>query len=218
MKLKILTLILLCPVFLMAQKYDTISNREEFYEHLFDNFQLNKLSTNLLLEQGHPFTRIDYYNGELSDSNYVDETELRKIYATLFTMQIKEKNQLKHYSEIEDLFAKGKGSNDTIYMAGFAFHYNRLIENAISSGEIILKNKKLVNNSNKIEDEFFVEKSMFAMGSLGSQELKQNQTFYLDNKSFFSNNEFKKKDLKVDFGDGNGFRELKPGSYYTIRY
>ncbi|WP_296618254.1 hypothetical protein, partial [Marivirga sp.] len=88
----------------------------------------------------------------------------------------------------------------------------------ISSGEIILKNKKLVNNSKKIEDEFFVEKSMFAMGMLGRQELQQNQTFYLDNKSFFSDNEFKKKDLKVDYGDGNGFIDLKPGTYYSVNY
>lgn len=218
MKTKILITLLLSPIFLQAQKYDIISNQEEFYEHVFDNFQLNKLSTNFLLEQGHPFARIDYYNGNLSVLNTVDETALRKIYATLYNMQIKEKNQLKHHSKIEKILNKASKGQDKLSIIGYAFQYNRLPENALSSGDVVLKNKKLVNKSRKKSDTFFQEKSMFAMGLLGKQNLKQTQTFYFDQNLFFSGNHFKNKQLKVDFGDGSGLMELVPNSYYTVNY
>jgi hypothetical protein len=79
--LALLCLFLFCSGYFIGQGWVTESSWIQSSESVFDHVDMTQIPSGLLYEKALPFSKMKNYNGQLNDSNFVEETQFQLIAA-----------------------------------------------------------------------------------------------------------------------------------------
>ncbi len=123
--------------------YDTTT----FYGKMNYTFApLNKalINTGLLREYGIDFENPDNYTGKtLHDSNWVNLTDWRVLYASLYSQQITNASNLLYLDSVNKIISQSSMSNQPVSFVGLYYNFQGLDTNAVSRNLIRISNGQL---------------------------------------------------------------------------
>lgn len=174
------------------QGYDTTT----FYGKMNYTFApLNKafINTGLLREYGIDFENPDNYTGKtLHDSNWVNLTDWRALYASLYSQQITNTANMLGLDSVNKILSQYSMSNQPVSFAGLYYYFQGLDTNAVSRGLIYVNNGQLFDATppqdfSKITPTAYITYGAFAIAPTRQHILTGNTQFILKPEMFFSN-------------------------------
>lgn len=217
-------LFFLCGIFfctiLHAQRHtDTIWKHE--INRVFENVDISKLRTGLLLDYALEFTNVEAYNGTITDSTDVNITAYSNIYKTLFmakantdttympTMEVVAKRWYKHRLDLNP------DEDGVIVLSGLFFEYNKISPDAISRRLITVDDNKYYTSGSP---EAFIEGKTVAFAPPLANLNSLDFWVTLPKDMFLSNLPQDNLQIEIDFNDGNGYQYITFGQQVHVVY
>jgi Secretion system C-terminal sorting domain len=211
--LALLCLFLFCSGYSIGQGWVTESSWIQSSESVFDHVDMTQIPSGLLYEKALPFSKMKNYNGQLSDSNFVEETQFQLIAAHIAACGVFTNSA---WITPDALHAGHSGGAD-IPMSMILYQYDMFKSDVLNGQYFSIQNNQLFDIPNRPNSPY---QPNHVAALLLSDSIRNDLqiTFKLDAGHFFSNITNTISTNQVDFGDGLGFRPLGFGTTYTINY
>lgn len=211
--MKKLLFILLCFLFIykgIAQN-TSYSNR---MQHIFGNIDKTKVTTGYLKEFGIRFNTIEAYNGFIDTDNFVDATQWKSLYSSLYTMRVGNVSaNMVSPNTVSNNLKTAQNNTEDILLAVQYYNYQQYKVNAINNGDVSISNGQIndVNGRNPYDT-----KTIFAVTPL-KQEIQGNTfNFKIPNNLIYTNLTI--NNILIDFGNGQGYQTVTLNTIKNITY
>lgn len=183
---------------------------------IFDKLDKSKLKTGLLKERTHTFLDWDQYLAP-NPSAPCDKDKILELYSELYYAKFSHDPTEKEVTVIEreaNDFFKNTGK---IPLMLVDFEYDYFHPNAFANGFLVTAGMEVKENGSPTSADLYQQNRVFAMAPLINKVYNtQNVSFILTNDFILSNNNDKITNVEVDFGDGEGWRNITVGEPITI--
>ena len=185
---------------------------------IFERLDKRELQTGILLQQSAVFVNPFNYDGEtLTDSNFMDASSFGKLYGQ-FRVASTGKPVLPDPGIYLDDLRRLRDHPDTIPLALMAIQYDYIWNGAFEAGLLGWDaDSKLINRPRKGASPYRQDIS-FAFAALLQESNGQQVVFQIPSKLIFNNLGWKVSALQINFGDGAGWRDVRPDEYVRINY
>lgn len=175
-----------------------------------------KVQTGVLIDRSNASELIMNVNGK-SKVTTIDPVQWAQIY-----------DHLKNASYDKSLFSSFEMLNearDLVYqsqektypIAIVDYHFNKINQSALDNGTLKEENEYLIDNS--MQSSSFSEERVFAVSTLHHMVSGDNVQYYIDDFFRFSNNKKQViEKMEIDFGNGEGFREVFSKETISVQY
>lgn len=216
--LKKATVLLFFFIGLSGTAQETDNTWAAAVNRVFAGLDKSKIPYHLLKDYAMEFTDLEVYNGELSENNFLHRGHFVSIYNTLLMARTQtEVPSLVSPEEFEDRWDALRAPNH-IVLSGLYYKYSKFKENVYPDyinveGEVI--SDKYVNgvwqNPYETQEVFAVSSPiLYYQGLSFSVEFPQSL--------FYTNRPGTLQSLAIDFGDGQGYREMAFGQVVEVTY
>ena len=126
------SLLLLCILQTNAQNSDYYNKMKQ----IFGNIDKTKVTTGYLKEFGIRFNEIESYNGFIDPENFVDETQWKSLYSSLYTMRIGNlSSNMVSPNAVSNNLKTLQKNTENILLAVQYYNYQQYKINAVNNGE-----------------------------------------------------------------------------------
>jgi|GEM_PF-1032299 hypothetical protein len=181
-------------------------------DNVFQNIDKTQIPTGYLDEYGTQFIRKDYFNGVIADSNLVNLTSFRFIYADISSAKIlPSANSIPDITTVNSEIITAKQNLSATPLVLFFGQYASLKPNGLTDNLFTMNNNQLFDVPNRIQSPY-VQKSVFAATAATASGYFNNGTISLTyNPSlFYTNTNNTISSIGIDFMDGQGIQNLPP--------
>ncbi len=184
-----------------------------------------KITTGLLREYGIDFINQDNFNGQtLHDSNWVNLTDWRVLYASLYSQQITNASNMVYLDSINNRLNRFSTSNLPIAFVGLDYYFNGLDTNAVSKNLIKIVGGKLYDDSitatqaKIIKPSAYIKYNAFAFAATQQRIYVGNNTFIFRPELFYTNTGKTISQIQIaPFGNGV-YQSVSFNTAFTVNY
>jgi hypothetical protein len=199
-------------------------NYEEF-QNIFSNFDRSNVKSGLLSDKGIELVKFDDYNGSKS-SNIITHKQWKLLYSQLSSIQtekdiyIKPINDFKINTLENALNTRNTSQNESYIPIGILdFQYNSLKKDAARKGVLSVKDNKLIVSVGRNQNDYLTTHSLFAASAMKEDIYNGSSVkFVFDKKMYLSNISDQRDLFYVDFGDGQGKKQIKLDEVFEVNY
>ncbi len=204
---------------------------------VYGNLDKTKITTGLLREYGIDFINQDNYNGQtLHDSNWVNLTDWRVLYASLYSQQISSVSNMVYLDSINNRLNRFSTSNLPIAFVGLDYYFQGLDTNAITKNLIKIVKGKLYDvttppvavaantintaatNIVQIKPTPYIKYNAFAFATTQQKIFTGSNTFIFRPELFYNNTGKTISQLQISpFGNGV-YQSVSFNNAFTINY
>jgi Secretion system C-terminal sorting domain len=204
---------------------------------IYGNLDKTKITTGLLREYGIDFINQDNYNGQtLHDSNWVNLTDWRVLYASLYSQQISSVSNMVYLDSINNRLNRFSTSNLPIAFVGLDYYFQGLDTNAIIRNLIKIVKGKLYDvttppvavasntintaatNIVQIKPTPYIKYNAFAFATTQQKIFTGSNTFIFRPELFYNNTGKTISQLQISpFGNGV-YQTVYFNTAFTINY
>lgn len=191
---------------------------DQLYElhNVFAPLDKSKIPTGILAQYGVQMVSFAPFNGVLTDSSYTSFDVWQMLYAGLCSSVTRANAQPESLSSVlERLKAAFAANPATVYLPTLCYSYASLDPNAATLGLITLQNEQLYDIPNKNP---YQTQTLFAAAPSVSYAKGSSITFCINSNMYLSNMAATVSRLDVDFGNGQGYRQLYFNTPYSAPY
>jgi len=212
-----LILPLLCVAFLQSNaQEDSTNNYMNRVNYIFAQMDHNRVTTGLLSDFGIHVIPPEYYNGVVRDSNEVDISAWKSLYAGMHSSRFNNYCTLPSQDDVFstiDLNMPSVGQATPI--ATMCINYNRLRDDADSAGLVQILNDQIYDVPGADPYEI---KTLFAAAPLQTSFSGPIVDFLLKSSIYYTNAGKTISSMAYDPGDGNGFRTINWDLPISVTY
>jgi hypothetical protein len=227
---KLLLLVVILLSFLgYAQREGIEIDREwaELINPYFESLDKDRVPHGVLLDYAMEFTNVPAYNGTLTDSTSVDINVFSNIYKTLLMGRVTpdttffprmETVASQWFHHRNNLNSEEEGV-PVLVLSGLYYNYARFDQSALDNGKIVVENNQYhdVYDNEAWQNPYEVLETVAY--ALPVKNIRGGQfEVVLPEELFLSNNPDEIISIEIDFGDGQGFRELTFGEHLPVVY
>lgn len=203
-----------------ADTMEISSEYSETMKGIFGGLDTSKVPNGLLVDVAMEQTNLDNYNGSsLTDSNYVSSDVFKNIYRTLFTSKVKKSTQFKSYKQIDStgLTYRQPGK---IILSGLFYKYAKISDDAVQNNLITVTNDYSVSDKyiNGVWQNPYVVKNLLAIAPSTEVYSGKTQQIIIPSSLWNTNSAGTINNIKIDAGDGQGYRTIAPGQAVNVNY
>ncbi len=192
---------------------------------VYGNLDKTKITTGLLREYGIDFINQDNYNGQnLHDSNWVNLTDWRVLYASLYSQQITNTSNMLYLDTINNRLNNFSTSNLPIAFVGLDYYFNGLDTNAVANGLIKIIKGKLYDDTLIVAEAKIIKRTAykkynaFAFSTTKQKINTGNNTFIFRSELFYTNTGKSINEIQISpFGNGV-YQTVTFNSAFTVNY
>lgn len=207
---------LVCQTILAQQEVNT-SFKDEM-NTIFQHLDKDRVPHGILLDFGMEFTNLNAFNGNLTDSTYVDKIVLKEMYKTLLTSRIVDVREGFVLPDDFDTNWHTARNKDEIVLSGLFFNYSKLSDDAYP--------QKLKIEDDKLYDLYidgrwqnpYEDKKTFAITTPIIRYEGLNLNVKLPSNLFYSNNISQIRYIEIDMDDNQGYRTLPFDNQISASY
>ncbi len=218
-KLLLLPFLALFSSFLFAQ--DTPDDFANRVRYIFQHVDASQASTGILLDCGVEFVNMDNHTGytTLNDSNYVNLNIWRGVYASLYSSKFNSNINFTDFPTINSSIGAATADTLPVPLLLLNYNYQVLRADAISANLMYASNDQLYDVSNRIQSPY-TSKTAFAISSAEDYIKSVNgyASFIFKSSLLFGNTGKTISTLKIDLGDGQGWRTVQPDVAINTQY
>lgn len=192
--------------------------------YVYGNLDKAKVTTGLLREYGIDFLNQDNYNGKvLHDSNWVNLTDWRLLYGTLYSQQFTTSPTMLYLDEINNRLAQASTGNLPVSFVGLDYYFQGLDTNAVNNGQIHIINGRLYDGGlpqARIKPILtpYITYEAFAFATTQQYLYTGSNQFIFKSNLFFSNTGKTISQVEVDpFGTGS-YQTVSFDVPFTVNY
>lgn len=186
-------------------------------ESIFQPLNRSFVTTGFLTDYGIYFTNIEKFNGIPSDSNYIEFNEWQELYTTLYSCRFNTNATLQTPASIFGLIDSMAVINSgTILFTGLHYKYERFKNNA-TPNLVYVQNNKIYDKPGRTTTPYEIKETFAIVPMISSLEGSAH-TFLFKPEFYYSNMGKTISTLRVDFGDGGGYRTITPNVPMSILY
>lgn len=184
---------------------------------MFERLDKNALRSGILLQQSAMFVNPFRYDGIVSDSNKMDASRFGKLFGQLRAASTT-KSTLPDPAVYLDPLRWRTNRSDTVLLAMMAMQFDYIREDAFSRGLLRWdEDQKIRDVPDRAISPYRMD-TTFVFSAL-NQQITGNQVVFQMPASFvFNNLNWKVGRFQIDFGDGLGWRTMRPGECVTVHY
>ena len=142
----ILAFVGVCFVILAQEPAEEIINR---FNYVFAEVNRSNVSTGLLSNYGVQPMELEYYNGVPADSNFVDISIYKLLYAGIYSAKFNNNISLITPDELSDRVQNYSSASGVIPVSVMHYQYNRFIETAVEDGLVEVVNDQIIEVEGK---------------------------------------------------------------------
>lgn len=212
-----IALVLYCPN-LHAQK--NISTKfADRINYIFQYVDKSKVPHGLLLDYAMEFADLKNYSGALTDSNYVYLNNYRSIYNTLVASRVRKGISGLYSPEEFRTRWNGVRKADLVTISGLYYRYSRFSDDALTANKLsLVKDQFKDKYVNGVWQNPYTVNSVFAMSAPIYYVKSLSFEAIVPENIFFSNDAGNIARLEIDFGDGNGYRQINFNAKVRLSY
>ena len=192
------------------------NNFSDEMTYIFENLDFSEVTTNLLLDRGMPFIKVDSFDGvQLREYNKLNITRFGLLYATIFGAALDTSALLPH----PERYMRAKDSlelSDAIPLSVFHLDYHRFKKNAVDLNLIFVQDSQLHDTPNRPQSPYLMKK-VFAVTPVLAATDTLDVTFSLPDSLLFTNTTGISL-FEIDLDDGNGYQVLGFNQSITANY
>jgi hypothetical protein len=182
---------------------------------IFQGLNKSYVPHGILLDYAMEFTNVPAYNGTLTDSTFINANVLGNIYKTLFMGRVTTSTQ--HFTKIEDFASNwmnqrqsyNQTDKSTIVLSGLYYKYAQINPTALSANKITVSNNKYYDKFvNGVWQNPYMTKQTIAFALPLETYNKLNFGVILPQNLLLSNSSSSIQNIKVNFNDGGGYKNL----------
>ncbi|KAA5827838.1 hypothetical protein FPF71_03085 [Algibacter amylolyticus] len=146
---KLLVFTVLCMSFFYGH-----TQNNDYYnrmQHVFGNIDKTKVTTGYLKEFGIRFNEVEAYNGTISTTNLVDNTQWQSLYSSLYTMRVGNvaSGMQAPDSVFDFLKSQQSNANTDVLLATQYYTYQQYKTNAYTNGDVTVSNDRIYDVAGK---------------------------------------------------------------------
>ena len=213
--MKKLLLLLFCFVtfYNVQAQNSSYANRMQY---VFGNIDKTKVTTGYLKEFGVRFANIEACNGNLSTANFVTKREWQGLYNSLYSMRVGTAAiSMASPQIINANLVTQQNSTENILFAVQHYNYQQYKTNAYTNGDVIISNDRIFDKAGRNP---YDTKTVFAITPLKQHLQGSTFTFKLPSNLIYSNIGLNISNIKIDFGNGQGYQTVTTNNNKTISY
>jgi hypothetical protein len=185
-------------------------------KHIFGNIDKTKVTTGYLKEFGIRFNEIEAYNGFIDSENFVDVTQWKSLYSSLYTMKVGNvTSNMTSPNTISNNLKTAQNNTEDILLAVQYYNYQQYKINAVNNGDVSISNGQINDVAGRNP---YDSKTIFVVAPL-KQEIQGNTfNFKVPNNLIYTNVSLSINIIQVDFGNGQGYQNVTLNSVKSITY
>ncbi|NJL77320.1 MAG: hypothetical protein HC892_22140 [Saprospiraceae bacterium] len=184
---------------------------------VFANLNRSAIPTGVLQEYGQEFVDLQQYDGSTTATNIVDETSWSLIYHTFHSARITGTQSLPTIDQVNNNTETAQRSNSAVVVPILYGQYAYMRSDAVSSNLLRVQNNALYDVAGRTQSPYLT-RNLFAAAPL--RDVSEDGTFsivFLSN-HFYTSTTQTVQQIRVDMGDGNGFRTATFGTPLGASY
>ena len=179
---------------------------------IFQQIDKSKITTGLLVDYGLQVVDPEAFNGVPTDSNYVDMSTWKMLYAGIYSSKI---NNNANLALPETVYASiDNTQSNPVPLAMMHFQYNKLNDNAVSLGYLKVVNNQIVEVPG--QPSLYLTKQLFAVAPQSLYFTTSTASFVFKQALWFSNSGKTVQKLEINFNNESGYKAVT--WYATVSY
>ena len=206
----LLTQWVFCQTFVPPAYADVDTNYRHYVNQVFGVLEYNRVPTGLLMDYAFDFTDPKIYNGTvLVDSTLMEQTLYSDLYKTIFTSRVNTTAIGLRHPNIQDSLCYKARQREMITISGLLFKYNAIDPNAQTNGKMQTVNGQIKDvYVGGVWQNLYQEFTTVAFSpSINAYNLTY-CSVVLPSNLFASNMASQVSSIKLDAGDGVGYRTI----------
>jgi len=188
-------------------------NRVNF---IFANVDHSKVTTGLLSDYGLQFAPPEYYNGSLLDSNYLDISIFKMLYAGMDNSIFNDNFTLPGQTAVFNNISSSDPVGDSpIPIASMCINYNCFKPDAYTGGLVTVLNDQIFDVAGKNP---YDSRILFASTPIRLNYLSNSIQFVLKSSLYYTNTSKTISSISIDMGDETGFRTVNWDTPFLVAY
>lgn len=207
-------LVILCSFYYTQAQTTNYSDR---ISHIFGAIDKTKVTTGYLKEFGIRFNSVESYNGILSDTNWVDNSQWQSLYNSLYSMRVGNvASAMTSSSTVFQHLKTQQASNpDVVLLAALHYTYQQYKTTAYTNGDVTIVNDRIYDVSGRNP---YVYKTAFAVNPMKHYLTGDTFSFKLPSNMIYSNSQYTLNSVQVDFGNGQGYQTISLDTIINVTY
>ncbi|MDA9554938.1 hypothetical protein N9R54_01770 [Pelobium sp.] len=218
-KLLLLPFLLLINSFLFAQ--DTPDDFADRVRYIFQHVDASQANTGIMMDCGVEFVHMDNFTGftTLNDSNYVTINTWRGVYASLYSAKFNSNINFIDFATINSNIHAAIADTLPTPLLLLNYNYQVLRADAISANLMYASNDQLYDVSNRTQSPYTL-KTAFAVAPAEDylKAINGYASFIFKSSLLFGNTGKTISTLKIDLGDGQGWRTVQADVDINTQY
>lgn len=208
-------LINLIIIFCFAVGFSQNTDYANRIQHIFGNIDKTKVTTGYLKEFGIRFNEVEVYDGTIATNNFVDKTQWRSLYSSLYTMRVgmAAQNMATPATAFNTLKTQQAATSD-ILLAVQHYNYQQYKTDAYTNGDVTIVNEQIFDVSGKNPYDI---KRVFAATPLKSNLEGDTFSFKLPSGLVYGNVGVPTQ-IQIDFGNGQGYQTVSYDTPISVTY
>ncbi|MGB5982646.1 MAG: hypothetical protein WBG46_10940 [Nonlabens sp.] len=186
-------------------------------EHVFENIDPDKVTTGFLKDYGISLAYIEAANGQITSENQVNRSQFVSLHNSLYTMRVGNINTgMLNPSQFTDALNTAVSQNEVdVVLSTQHYRYERYREDAYTSGAVKVVNDQIFDVPGRNP---YNTHTLFAAAALTQEVKGSTMVFILPSDLMFKTKENAPSLIKINFDDGNGFKEIDPDVKIPVTY
>jgi hypothetical protein len=204
----------LCFILTVQAQSNEYSNR---MNHIFGAIDKTKVTTGYLKEFGIRFNSVESYNGILSDTNWVDNSQWQSLYNSLYSMRVGNvaSAMTPPSSVFQHLKTQQTSNPDVVLLAALHYTYQQYKTTAYTNGDVTIVNERIYDVSGRNPYE---NKTAFAVTPMNHYLTGNTFSFKLSSNMLYTNNQYALNWVQVDFDNGQGYQTITLDNVISVTY
>lgn len=204
----------------MSQTMDVIddlqSTPQQQFATMVQNVNMQSATTGLMLDQAMPLEVIENYDGQaLTADNMATTFNFCKMYAMLSSMALNNNQSLPHPS-VYTAAIEAVPKNE-IHLGVLHYNYNQFREDALQLNLLSTDGQQFFDVPNRPFDPI-ISNETFMVAPNCQRVSSFSHTFKMPSALYFTNSNKTISSVSVDFGDGNGARQVSVDQAVPVNY
>src|SRR5690606_5797833 len=211
--------LLLSLLFISTVIYSGYGQLNDYYnrmDHVFSNIDPAKVTSGLLKEFGIRFNEVEAYNGVNGSTNWVDKTQWRLLYSSLYPMRVGTATAIADPTTVFDhLDSEQDAQPNIVLLAALFYNYQQYKTNAYTNGDVTVTNDQIYDVSGRNP---YATKTSFGVAPMEYHLEGNSFDFKLQSNMVYTNSSLTLSSVQVDFDNGQGYQTISLNTVKNISY
>lgn len=205
---------------ILCSFYYTQAQTTNYYDrmsHIFGAIDKTKVTTGYLKEFGIRFNSVESFNGILSDTNWVDNSQWESLYTSLYSMRVGNvaSAMTSPSTVFQHLDTQQTSNPDIVLLAAMHYTYQQYKTTAYTNGDVTIINDRIYDVSGRYPYE---NKTAFAVNPMKHYLTGETFSFKLPSNMLYSNNQYALNWVQIDFDNGQGYQTITLDNEIIVTY